>query len=165
MSSQNPYIEALTPLRQNVTVFGDRAFKEGMKVKWGHWWNFPGGLGVKTLRFQCKGCGFQPQLGNYDPYATWPNKQNIVKHLKKLSSLESWSVSRWVISDSLWSRGLLLVSSVHGILQARILEWVAVSFSRGSSRPWDWTRSPALQADSVLSEPLGWALIQWLVPS
>ena len=26
-------------------------------------------------------------------------------------------------------------SSVHGILQARILEWVAVSFSRGSSWP------------------------------
>ena len=30
-------------------------------------------------------------------------------------------------------------SSVHGILQARILEWVAVSFSRGSSQPKDWT--------------------------
>ena len=28
-------------------------------------------------------------------------------------------------------------SSVHGILQARILEWVAVSFSRGSSPPRD----------------------------
>ena len=31
-------------------------------------------------------------------------------------------------------------SSVHGILQARILEWVAISFSRGSSQPRDWTR-------------------------
>ena len=30
--------------------------------------------------------------------------------------------------------------SIHGILQARILEWVAISFSRGSSRPRDWTR-------------------------
>ena len=29
--------------------------------------------------------------------------------------------------------------SVHGILQARILEWVAISFSRRSSRPRDWT--------------------------
>ena len=28
-------------------------------------------------------------------------------------------------------------SSVHGIVQARILEWVAVSFSRGSSQPRD----------------------------
>ena len=31
-------------------------------------------------------------------------------------------------------------SSVHGILQARILEWVAIPFSRGSSQPRDPTR-------------------------
>ena len=31
-------------------------------------------------------------------------------------------------------------SSVHGILQARILEWVAFPFSRGSSQPRDWTQ-------------------------
>ena len=30
--------------------------------------------------------------------------------------------------------------SVHGILQARILEWVAISFFRGSSQLSDWTR-------------------------
>ena len=30
-------------------------------------------------------------------------------------------------------------SSVHGILQARILEWVAMPSSRGSSQPRDWT--------------------------
>ena len=34
--------------------------------------------------------------------------------------------------------------SVHGFLQARILEWVAMPFSRGSSQPRDWTTSPAL---------------------
>ena len=31
-------------------------------------------------------------------------------------------------------------SSIHGIFQTRILEWVAISFSRGSSRPRDRTR-------------------------
>ena len=31
-------------------------------------------------------------------------------------------------------------SSVHGNLQARILEWVAIPFSRGSSQPRDWTQ-------------------------
>ena len=31
-------------------------------------------------------------------------------------------------------------SSVHGILQARILEWVAISFSRGSFQPRDRTQ-------------------------
>ena len=30
-------------------------------------------------------------------------------------------------------------SSIHGIFQARILEWVAISFSRRSSQPRDWT--------------------------
>ena len=39
-------------------------------------------------------------------------------------------------------------SSVHGVLQARILEWVAIPFSRESSQP----ESPALQAHSLASE-------------
>ena len=30
--------------------------------------------------------------------------------------------------------------TVHGILQTRILEWVAFPFSRGSSQPRDWTQ-------------------------
>ena len=44
--------------------------------------------------------------------------------------------SHLVVSDSLRPHGLELTgSSVHGILQARILEWVAMLSSRGSSRP------------------------------
>ena len=43
-------------------------------------------------------------------------------------------------------------SSVHGILQARILEWVAIPFSRGSSQPRSKTRVSCMQADSLLSE-------------
>ena len=31
-------------------------------------------------------------------------------------------------------------SSIHGIFQARVLKWVAISFSRGSSRPKDRTQ-------------------------
>ena len=34
----------------------------------------------------------------------------------------------------------LMDYAVHGILQARILEWVAFPFSRGSSQPRDWTQ-------------------------
>ena len=33
----------------------------------------------------------------------------------------------------------LPVSSLHGIPLARVLEWAAISFSRGSSQPRDWT--------------------------
>ena len=53
------------------------------------------------------------------------------------------------------------VSSVHGILQARMLEWIAFSFSRGSSWPRDWTHvsySLYWQADSLPAEPLGEAM-------
>ena len=39
-----------------------------------------------------------------------------------------------------------------GILQARLLEWVAMLFSRGSSRPRNQTASPALQVDSLPAE-------------
>ena len=45
--------------------------------------------------------------------------------------------------------------SVHGILQARILEWVAISFSRDLPNPGIKARSPTLQADSLPSEPPG----------
>jgi len=43
-------------------------------------------------------------------------------------------------------------SSVCGILQARILEWIAISLSRGSSRPRNPTQSPALQEDFLPTE-------------
>ena len=46
-------------------------------------------------------------------------------------------------------------SLLHGILQARILEWVAISFSRGSSQLTNQTRSPTWQADFLSSEPPG----------
>ena len=47
-------------------------------------------------------------------------------------------------------------SSVRRILQARILEWVAISFSRGQlPDPGIEPKSPGLQADSLPSEPSG----------
>ena len=56
--------------------------------------------------------------------------------------------------------------SVRGILQARILEWLAIPFSRGSSQPRNWTQVShiALQADSLPSEPLGKVVVSklWL---
>ena len=52
-------------------------------------------------------------------------------------TLESVSLS--VLSDSLQSMDYTPGSSIHGILQARILEWVTIPFSRGSPKPRDWT--------------------------
>ena len=49
----------------------------------------------------------------------------------------------------------LSVSSVNGILQARILEWVAVSFSGDLPNPGIEPKSPILQANSLPSKPPG----------
>ena len=49
-------------------------------------------------------------------------------------------------------------SSVHGVLQARILEWVAIPFSRDipdSGIKVAYLVSPALQTDSLPAEPSG----------
>ena len=73
-----------------------------------------------------------------------PGKPNICSEVK----CESENCS--VVSD-LWPHGY----TVHGILQARILEWVAFPFSRESSQPRIEHRSPALQVDSLLAEPQG----------
>ena len=43
--------------------------------------------------------------------------------------------------------------TVRGVLQARIMEWIAIPFSRGSSHWGIELRSPALQVDSLPAEP------------
>ena len=46
-----------------------------------------------------------------------------------------------VVSSSLRLHDCSLPSfSIHGSFQARVLEWVAISFFRGSSRPREWTQ-------------------------
>ena len=58
------------------------------------------------------------------------------------------SERKWQSPRSVWLCNpmdcSLPVSSVHGILQARILEWVAVPLSRGSSQPWDGTQASCI---------------------
>ena len=44
---------------------------------------------------------------------------------------------------------------VHGILQARVLEWAAFPFSRGSSQPRDRTGASRLAGDPSPAEPQG----------
>ena len=50
-----------------------------------------------------------------------------------------------------------------GILQARILEWIAIPFSRGSSQPRDWTWVFSIAGRSLSSEPQGkpWKRFGW----
>ena len=54
-----------------------------------------------------------------------------------------------------WHKISLPGSSVHGILQARILEWVSILFSRGIFLTQGLNSSPELQADSLPFETPG----------
>ena len=62
--------------------------------------------------------------------------------LRHVGSSQKWSevklLSRVWLCDPMDCS--LLHSSVHGIFQARVLEWVAISFSRGSSWPRNQTQ-------------------------
>ena len=66
-------------------------------------------------------------------------------------------ISRSVVSDSLLPRGLYSLPgfSIHGILQARILEWVAIPSFRGSSRPRNGTHISCLTGGFFTTEPPG----------
>ena len=75
----------------------------------------------------------------------WTLERNMlflkIFHFCSISSVVClWCAQTSVVSDFLWPHGLQPASSsIHGILLARILEWVAISSSRGSSQPRDGT--------------------------
>ena len=83
-------------------------------------------------------------------------RSNFTLHSRNLPCSPVEDTTKKVISSEDWKVKVLVTqscltlcnprecsppgSSVHGISQARILEWVAIPFSRGSSRPWDQTQ-------------------------
>ena len=60
--------------------------------------------------------------------------------------------------DSLWPHGY----TVHGILQARILEWVAIPFSKGSSQPRDGTQVSCIAGRIFASWATREAQLKWV---
>ena len=91
------------------------------------------------------GCEFAVHAGTKSQtwLSDWTEGRKKTRVLIPVLPLIMWwwseSVSHSVVSDyepmDCSSTGF----SVHGILQARILEWVAIPYSRGSSWPRDWT--------------------------
>ena len=65
------------------------------------------------------------------------------------------SVSRSVVSDSLRPSGLYQAPLPMEFSRPRILEWVAISFSKGSSQPKDQTQVSCIVGKFLLSEPPG----------
>ena len=93
--------------------------------------------------------------------AYWVSYRTVKKKVIRIWKNETIIIFRWqywllfshtVVSDCGPMDCSPPGSSVHGISQAKILKWAAISFSRGSSRRGDWTWVsilPALQADSL----------------
>ena len=70
----------------------------------------------------------------------WQIKNNYIIHNLKVSFIQNESESEVAQSCLTLCNPMdcsLPGSSTHGIFQARVLEWVAISFSRGSSQPRD----------------------------
>ena len=97
----------------------------------------------------------QPSLYTEDRFASLPG-QNWVQLCHAFAQQigydipwrSEWTESCSVVSDSLRPHGPFIV---HGILQARIPEWVAVPFSRGSSQPRDRTQVSSIAGRFVTS--------------
>ena len=79
------------------------------------------------------------------------NLSHSIRHVVLALSLWFWCVLSCVQLFVTWWPSARQAPLSMGILEARTLEWVAMPSSRMSSQP----RSPALQADSLPSEPPG----------
>ena len=101
----------------------------------------------------CSKTGFEFWL----PYLLVRWHRATLSTLLRLSLLILWQwFSYSVVSNSCHTMDRSLPgTSVHGILQARILEWVAIPFSGDLPNPEAEPWSPALQADSLQTEPHG----------
>ena len=119
------------------------------------------------------GAGSIPGQGIKIPHVTWCGKKKKKREREPERAHTSQKVKVKVTQSCLTLcdpiDGSPLGSSVPGILQARMLEWVAFPFSMGIE-----PRSPALQVDSLPAEPQGkpkiigmgsLSLLQWIFPT
>ena len=128
-----------------------------------HIYRLPWWFSGKEPACQCRTCAFDPWVRNIleKELATHSSKGNLMDRGAWQATVHGVS-KRWTQLNHptthththaydccLVTKSPLILcnpmvrslsgSSVHGILQARILEWVAISISRGASQPRDWT--------------------------
>ena len=116
-------------------------------------WNFPG----KNTALCCHSLllAIFLTLGSNLSLLHWQVDSLPLSHQESpLFILENESVSSSVVSDSLGPCALYPTRLlIHGILQARILGWVAIPFSRGFSGPRSQTHISHIVGRFLLSEP------------
>ena len=83
---------------------------------------------------------------------------NLVKcttHGSNWGSILHFSLYQWKVNVEVTQSCPTLCApldhTVHGILQARVLEWVAFPFSKGNSQPRDWTQVSHIAGDFFTS--------------
>ena len=81
-----------------------------------------------------------------------------VEHSLVLPFLGTWTKVKVKVTQSCPTLGDPMDYTDHGILQARILEWAAFSFSRGSSQSRDWTQVYGIAGRFPHCRELGWGL-------
>ena len=104
----------------------------------------------------------KPEESGGIPATSKNRTRPVEKHLKGSDSgiRKNFLVTGGILMESESSKEYPILCdpmdyTVHGILQARILEWVAFPFSRDIPNPGIELRSPAQQADSLSAEPQG----------
>ena len=83
---------------------------------------------------------FNSSLWNYHTSSKVKKEETLIRSCKELLGTKVSEVAQSCLTLCDPTDCSLPGSSIHGIFQARVLEWVATSFSRRSSRPRDWTR-------------------------
>ena len=82
-------------------------------------------------------------------------QQNQKTLLEHISEIRCAVLNRSVVSNSYHPMDCSPPGSSMGILQLRILEWVAVPSSRGSSQPRHQTQVSCIAGGFLVTEPLG----------
>ena len=100
----------------------------------------------------------------YFIYYIWMNLENTLLNEEKKESEVAQSCP--TLYDPMDCN--LQGSSIHGIFQARILEWVAISFFRGFFQPRDWTRVSRIAGRRFTiwaTKEAKWRKIRWRKPN
>ena len=113
---------------------------------------------------------FRPQNQTSSPLPCC-GPADLTELLWSRSHTEIWNLSTKRRNTAVWIKGNVKVAQlcltlwdpmdyiVHGILQARIMEWVAFPFSRWSSQPRDWTQVSCIAGRFFTSWATGWTLL------
>ena len=106
-------------------------------------------LSITNSRSLLKLMSIELHRTNYFCFFCLKRQLGINSIFKSSPSILSYAQVQMLVTKSCWILYNPIDCSppgscVHGILQARILEWVAISFCRGSSQSRDWTQVSSL---------------------